>query len=590
MCGIMGYIGPKNVENELIKGLKKLEYRGYDSSGIALLSNNKPQIIKSIGKIKTLEDKVKSKKIIKCNKGIAHTRWATHGKVNTNNAHPHRIGNVTLVHNGIIENYKELKKELENDGIKFKSDTDTEVVCALINKFLDYKNIINSIEKALSKVKGTYALVILFDKDDSIYATCKDAPLVVGVNEDEFYISSDINAIDSKRYFYPDNFEIVKISNELKVYKDKKIINKKLNINTNNYINNDKGKYKHFMLKEIMEQDEVVNNIINRYINKEINFPDIEKYENIHIVGCGSALYAGCIGEELLIEKANINVNTYIASEYRYKNIKLDKKTLVILISQSGETADTIAALKKAKSKSIDTLALVNVAQSTIYRESKYKILLECGSEVAVATTKAYLAQATILSLLALKTSYDKKLITNNEYNNIIKEFKTIPKKLNKILNNNSLYKKIAKIIYKENNIYFIGRKIDFAMCLEGSLKLKEVSYIHSEAYQSGELKHGTISLIDKNSYLFSIITDSSIYDKSMSNLEEVKSRGGKIILITNKLNNKFKYEINVDKLSIFTQFILVVPILQQIAYNTACLKKNDVDKPKNLAKSVTVE
>ncbi len=588
MCGIIGYIGKKSLEEVLIEGLKNLEYRGYDSSGIALQNFNDVQIIKSSGKIKELEKKLQEINLINSNIGIAHTRWATHGNPNIENAHPHQVGNITLVHNGIIENANELRQKLTKEGVKFKSQTDTEVLCALINFY--YKNDISSaIKKALKEVKGSYALAILVKKDESIYAIKKDSPLIVGIDKDGYFIASDISAIIkyTNKYIVLEENELVKLSqNDYIITKNNKIIKKSIQSTEIDFESITKSNYKHYMLKEIMEEEILLEKTFNIYNDKD-SLIDISKYEEIHIIGCGSAMYAGMVGKTLLEEKSNIRCYVECASEYRYKKIFYDRKTLVILISQSGETADTIAAMRKAKENKIDTLAIVNVKTSTIARESDYKIFIEAGKEIAVATTKAYLLQITIFSLLAYFSSINKHILKEI---NLKEEEKNILSHLKNILEQRKKYYEIAKKIFQEEDIYFIGRGIDYSLCLEGSLKLKEISYIHSEAYQAGELKHGTIALINKNTPVIAIISDQNIADKTLSNIEEVKSRGANVIIISTKKISNYENNIVVPKISDFFQPILIIPILQLIAYEVANLRNCDIDKPKNLAKSVTVE
>ncbi len=588
MCGIIGYIGKKSLEEVLIEGLKNLEYRGYDSSGIALQNFNDVQIIKSTGKIKELEKKLQEINLINSNIGIAHTRWATHGNPNIENAHPHQVGNITLVHNGIIENANELRQKLTKEGVKFKSQTDTEVLCALINFY--YKNDISSaIKKALKEVKGSYALAILVKKDESIYAIKKDSPLIVGIDKDGYFIASDISAIIkyTNKYIVLEENELVKLSqNDYVITKNNKIIKKSIQSTEIDFESITKSNYKHYMLKEIMEEEILLEKTFNIYNDKD-SLIDISKYEEIHIIGCGSAMYAGMVGKTLLEEKSNIRCYVECASEYRYKKIFYDRKTLVILISQSGETADTIAAMRKAKENKIDTLAIVNVKTSTIARESDYKIFIEAGKEIAVATTKAYLLQVTIFSLLAYFSSINKHILKEI---NLKEEEKNILRHLKNILEQRKKYYEIAKKIFQEEDIYFIGRGIDYSLCLEGSLKLKEISYIHSEAYQAGELKHGTIALINKNTPIIAIISDQNIADKTLSNIEEVKSRGANVIIISTKKISNYENNIVVPKISDFFQPILIIPILQLIAYEVANLRNCDIDKPKNLAKSVTVE
>ena len=591
MCGIIGYIGKKNPIEFLIDGLKKLEYRGYDSSGIAIKDENSVQLIKSTGRIKNLENKINNTKVLDGNIGIAHTRWATHGMPTVANAHPHKVSKVTLVHNGIIENAEELKAKLMEEGQIFKSDTDTEVACAVINKYYT-GNPISAITKATNILRGSYAFGIIFDDQDKLYAVRKDSPLIVGIGNYENYIASDIAAIINytNKYMLLNDNEVIELSNDnVKIYKDNKEIKKEVSTANISAEEADKGDYKHFMLKEIMEEPLVLARTLNKYINDMSKIYDISGYKEIHIVACGSAMYAGLIGKNLIEEKANIKCFVECASEYRYEKVIYDRKTLVILVSQSGETADTIAAMRKAKENDIDTLAIVNVKTSTIAREADNVIFIEAGPEIAVATTKAYLLQVAILSLIALRAAYKKGL--EQKYTEILTEAKELPAKLQKVLNDHDKFLKIAQDIYKNHDVFYIGRGVDYAMCLEGSLKLKEVSYTHSDAYQAGELKHGTISLIEKDTPVFAIISDDKIKNKTESNVIEVASRGAKVFTITNDINIKdhyFKYV--VPKIDYYFQPILIVPPLQLVGYYVGDLKRLDIDKPRNLAKSVTVE
>lgn len=591
MCGIIGYIGKKNPIEFLIDGLKKLEYRGYDSSGIAIKDENSVQLIKSTGRIKNLENKINNTKVLDGNIGIAHTRWATHGMPTVANAHPHKVSKVTLVHNGIIENAEELKAKLMEEGQIFKSDTDTEVACAVINKYYT-GNPISAITKATNILRGSYAFGIIFDDQAKLYAVRKDSPLIVGIGNYENYIASDIAAIINytNKYMLLNDNEVIELSNDnVKIYKDNKEIKKEVSTANISAEEADKGDYKHFMLKEIMEEPLVLARTLNKYINDMSKIYDISGYKEIHIVACGSAMYAGLIGKNLIEEKANIKCFVECASEYRYEKVIYDRKTLVILVSQSGETADTIAAMRKAKENDIDTLAIVNVKTSTIAREADNVIFIEAGPEIAVATTKAYLLQVAILSLIALRAAYKKGL--EQKYTEILTEAKELPVKLQKVLNDHDKFLKIAQDIYKNHDVFYIGRGVDYAMCLEGSLKLKEVSYTHSDAYQAGELKHGTISLIEKDTPVFAIISDDKIKNKTESNVIEVASRGAKVFTITNDINIKnhyFKYV--VPKIDYYFQPILIVPPLQLVGYYVGDLKGLDIDKPRNLAKSVTVE
>lgn len=589
MCGIIGYIGKRHPKEILIEGLKNLEYRGYDSAGIALKNNQTIQMIKSIGKISNLEEKVNNEYLIDCKIGIAHTRWATHGVPSEENAHPHQVGKVTLVHNGIIENADELREKLQKAGVKFKSQTDTEVACALINFFYQ-GNVKEAIEKALKELKGSYALGVIFEDSDKLYAVRKDSPLIIGLGDKELFIASDIAAIINytNKYILLEENEIAELTaTTYKITKNNKEITKEVQETNMSSEAKDKCGYDHYMLKEIMEEPIVLEKTFKPYLNTLEELPDLNNYEEIHIVACGSAMYAGIIGKTLLEEKAHIHCSVECASEYRYKTSIYDRETLVVLISQSGETADTIAAMRKAKENSIDTLAIVNVKTSTIAREADISLFIEAGPEIAVATTKAYILQVAMLSLLSYKAATNKGLV---EKINITEEMKKLPSLLSEILSRRDKYLEIAKKIYQENNIFFIGRKIDYSVCLEGSLKLKEVSYIHSEAYQAGELKHGTISLINEGTPVIAVVTDEEIKDKTMSNIEEVKSRGALMIVIGTEECSNCHIIITVPKISDFFQPILIVPTLQLIAYEVAKLRGCDIDKPKNLAKSVTVE
>ena len=518
MCGIAGFVGRKAILNTMT-GLKSLEYRGYDSSGIAYVKENKINIKKETGKINNLD------KIIdyedESSVAIAHTRWATHGVANKLNAHPHSVGKITLVHNGIIENYETLKNELSKD-YKFKSETDTEVVASLIDSL--YKKY-NDMKKALSEstniLKGSYALVIIN----------KDSPLIVGSDANEVIFASDIPAIlhFTRNYYLLDNFDIVEANeSSLKFYnKDLKEIKKEMFLYDLSSDNISKNGYEHFMLKEINEEPEVFKTILNKYIKdgKITDMFDISSYEEIEIVACGSASHAGFLGKHYIESIAGIKTSVSYASEYRYGKHFFNKKHLVIVISQSGETADTLAALKIANENGMDTLAIVNVYKSSIAREAKHVIYTMAGVEIAVATTKAYMAQSLILLLLALNVKHNSEII-----NSLFK----IPNLLSKYINKD--YTSLALVVSKYNHIFYLGREVDYYLALEGSLKLKEISYIHSEAYPAGELKHGTISLMDKKTLVISVVIDDSIKDKTISNLKEVMARNTKVLAITNDL------------------------------------------------------
>ncbi len=597
MCGIVGYIGKKNAIEILINGLEKLEYRGYDSAGIAFLTDD-IKILKNKGKIKNLKNKVNFDE--KSTLGIGHTRWATHGEANEINAHPHQVGKITLVHNGIIENYEEIKKELINKGYTFKTETDSEVGCALLN-FLYQKNqnMIKSIEEFKTIVKGSYALgIICSDDKDTLYTVKNASPLIIGVGYNENFIASDVPAIlkYTNKYITLDDLEFAKITKDkIECYdKKNKVITKDIKIFSGDAMDIEKNGYEHFMLKEIHEEPSVIKKTFDKYIdNNKIGdkIPDLSKYEKITIVACGSAYHAGLIGKNLIENYANIPVDVEIASEYRYKKHFFNEKELVIVVSQSGETADTLASLKLAKENKIDTLGIINVKESSIARESDIVLYTEAGNEIAVATTKAYSAQVAIFSLISLTIANKNNLLNKDEIIEILKEIKLLPNKIEQLINND-IYQKIAEEIYKDDDIFFLGRGIDYAIALEGSLKLKEISYIHSEAYAAGELKHGTISLIDKDTPVIAIITDNSIKDKTISNVKEVKARGAKTILISNENldNSCFDKKVIIPSIHPLLQPLLTVIPLQLIAYEVAKLRDCDIDKPKNLAKSVTVE
>lgn len=589
MCGIVGYAGKTNVIKNIMTGLKSLEYRGYDSSGIAYLDkNNNIKIYKKVGQIKNLDQILNYED--EASLGISHTRWATHGGVTDTNAHPHNQGKITLVHNGIIENYEELKRQLEKEGYNFKSSTDSEVAAALIDKlYKENKDMLKTLVILKDKLKGSYAFnIINSDIPNKIYGIRKDVPLIVGVSDHGNMFASDIPAIlhVTNKYIVLNNNEIVELEQDnIKYYNSEgKEITKEVKEYAGTIDSISKNGYDHFMLKEINEESEVVKNILNLYTknNKIKNIYNIKKYKNIDIVACGSASFAGQIGKYYIEKYANIKTEVYYASEYRYQKNFFTKDTLVILISQSGETADTLAALKLAKENGINTLAIVNRRDSSIAREADSVIYTEAGIEVAVATTKAYLAQVLILLLLAFKD--------NNKKTKLLEDLKLLPNLITKYINEYD-YSNIANILKDKEHIFYLGRGIDYYLSMEGSLKLKEISYIHSEAFQAGELKHGSISLIDKDFGVVSVVTDKTISDKTISNLKEVSARGAKIITITNIKDNNFAdYTILVEDYDEILNPLLVIVPMQMIAYNVAKLRDCDIDKPRNLAKSVTVE
>lgn len=589
MCGITSYAGKKDVIKNIMTGLKSLEYRGYDSAGIAYIKDNKINILKKEGPIKNLDNLLNYED--EASIGIAHTRWATHGKADDINSHPHRQGKITLVHNGIIENYDTLKKKLMSEGYEFKTSTDTEVAAAVIDKlYKETNDMIKALVKANKVLKGSYAFNIINDDiTDTIYGIRKDSPLVAGVSEDGNILASDIPAIIhvTNKYIILDNYDIAVVKKDnIKFYnKEGKEINKEIKVFDNENETISKNGYDHYMLKEINEEADVVKKLLSIYTKdgKVISdMFDIKKYKNIDIVACGSASFAGQIGKYYIEKYANIKTTVYYASEYRYQTNFFDKDTLVILISQSGETADTLAALKLAKENNIDTLAIVNRHDSSIAREADNVIYTEAGIEIAVATTKAYLAQVIVLLLLAIKGSNVEK--------EVLEDIKLLPNLITKYINDYD-YEKIANIIKDKEHVFYLGRGIDYYLSMEGSLKLKEISYIHSEAFQAGELKHGSISLVDENFGIISVVTDKSISDKTVSNLKEVAARGAKIITITNIKDDSFSdYSIVLDDIDEVLNPLAVIVPMQLLAYNVAKLKGLNIDKPRNLAKSVTVE
>lgn len=588
MCGIVGYIGkPHSATEVLLSGLTNLEYRGYDSAGIARVYNNEVEIIRSCGPIINLKNKVDYKK---SNIGIGHTRWATHGAPSVENSHPHKVRKTTIVHNGIIENYLELKKNLKS-LYEFKSDTDTEVACALLDKlYNEEKNMLEAIKKFQRIVRGSYAIAALSDDElDTIYVIKHMSPLIIGVGENETFIASDVPAIleYTKKYVVLNDGDYAKITNNGFTVFDSNGNKKEYEIKTFSIDASAIGKngYDHFMLKEINEEPEIAKKLINKYIdNNEIKkLPSLKDSKNVTIVACGSAMHAGLIGKYLIEKNVNIPVSVEIASEFRYKKLFIDKESLVIVISQSGETADTLAAVKIAKEKGAKTLGIVNVVESSIAREVDDVIYTEAGSEIAVATTKAYFAQVLMLMFLSLK---GKKLN--------IDEFKSAHLDIDNLIHKDEVYDKIANIIKDQNDVYFIGRQIDYSLCMEGSLKLKEISYLHSEAYAAGELKHGSIALISDDTPVFSVITDESIAEKTRSNMKEVKARGAHVILLISENldydGDDYDEKIVIPAHQEYLKSIIAIIPLQLISYKTALLRGCSIDKPKNLAKSVTVE
>ena len=612
MCGIVGYIGTRKASPILINGLLRLEYRGYDSAGIATIEQNGITIMKDKGRVNNLYN-LNVIDNLEGTIGIAHTRWATHGKPSKLNSHPHMDNSNTfaVVHNGIIENYNELRKFLENNNIKFLSDTDTEVIPNLINYYYSMENaknklsFLHSVQKACNDLKGSFAIEVLCkDFPENMIVVRKDSPLVIGKGIDENFISSDIPAILSftKNFYLLNDLEFALLSkSDIKFYDNNlnEIILDCKSIEWN-ASSAEKDGYDDFMLKEIYEQPISIRETIGAKLNEEkIYFDDLDiskeylsSINKIYIVACGTAMHAGLATRNLFEQLCKIPVEVEVASEFRYKNPLIDSKTLCIYISQSGETADTIAALKLSKSKGCKTLAISNVIGSSITREADFTIYTHAGPEIAVASTKAYTSQLVLLTILALHfseilCSADEELI-----NNLKSELMDISKKAEEVLKNTDNIKAFANKIYKEKDIFFIGRGLDYAVALEASLKLKEISYIHSDAYAAGELKHGPIALIENDITVISIITDPNLASKTISNIQEVITRGAKTLIVTNQeLNNSsFNEIIHIpDVHPMLAPIISIIP-LQLLSYYISKFKGLDVDKPRNLAKSVTVE
>ena len=586
MCGIVGYVGKEKALPIILDGLKFLEYRGYDSAGVAYFKDGNIKITKEVGKIANLE------KIIDYNDestiGIGHTRWATHGKPSVVNSHPHQSGHFTIVHNGIIENYLELKNKLIKEGVEFKSETDTEIVAALLN-YNYHGDVLECVKETLKELKGSYALGILCDEDENtLYTARLGSPLIIAHNDSGNFIASDVPAIlkYTNKYYLLDDYEIASLTKDkITIFdKDLKVLEKEEKVFEGSPEAAMLNGYEHYMLKEINEQPKVFRDTLNYYVDGyefKNTMPEFKKYDSIHIVGCGSAYHVGLVGKRLIESYAKIPVKVEVASEYRYDNVFYSPNTLVILISQSGETADTLSSLRKAKEEKIDTLAIVNVVGSSIAREADETLYIKAGPEIAVATTKAYSAQALLISLLAIKLS------GNNE---LLKELDGVDKLIEDTLKID--VKEESNYIAKRNDSFFIGRLLDYALCMEGALKLKEISYINCVAFAAGELKHGTISLISEGTPVISICTDSSIIEKTISNIKEVKARDAYVLFITNEDIDGDFYDkkIVIPKVSPLVQTLITIVVLQLLSYEVAKIRGCEIDKPRNLAKSVTVE
>ena len=608
MCGIVGYIGTEQAAPIILDGLSKLEYRGYDSAGIAVFDGEKIITQKAVGRLKILENLTCGGEKLKGFSGIGHTRWATHGAPSEKNAHPHRnkTGTIAVVHNGIIENYSILKKKMQNKGYEFISDTDTEVLAHLLDYYYQ-GNPLETIIKVLHRVEGSYALGIMFaDHPEAIYAVRKDSPMIVGKNDKGCFIASDVPAIlkYTRTVYYVDNQEVVELKKEGMCFysiDEEKLVKEPVTVEWD--VNAaEKAGYEYFMLKEIYEQPATVNNTIlprikgNEIVINELGISDDElcKVEKIHIVACGSAYHVGMTGKYIIEGLAQIPVDVDVASEFRYRDPILQKGDMVIVISQSGETADTLAALRETQKKGFKVIGIVNVVGSSIAREANSVMYTWAGPEIAVATTKAYSAQLTALYILALKFARVKVIMKQNQYESMLTCLQHLPDQIELLLEQKEKIQYLANRYAGSKDIFFIGRGIDYAISLEGSLKLKEISYIHSEAYPAGELKHGTISLIEEGSLIIALATQPKLYQKTISNMTEVRSRGAKVMAITfesNKLMEKAAdYVIYIPETDpYFANSLAIIP-LQLLAYYIAIGKGCDVDKPRNLAKSVTVE
>ncbi|MBO4889900.1 MAG: glutamine--fructose-6-phosphate transaminase (isomerizing) [Lachnospiraceae bacterium] len=624
MCGIVGYIGDKQAAPVLLQGLSKLEYRGYDSAGLAVRDGERPAVVvKTIGKLNNLVEKTDEGKALAGNCGIGHTRWATHGAPSQINAHPHVSGNcsnsgsgeveslVVGVHNGIIENYQELKAKMERHEYKFYSETDTEVLIKLVDYY--YKKYkmgpIDALAKTIVRVRGSYALVVMFaDHPDKIYVARKESPLIIGQGDGEMFVASDVPAILShtRKVYYIGNLEMAEITADGATFYnlDGDTITKDLSEVEWDAEAAEKGGFEHFMMKEIHEQPQVVMDTLRKYIREtddgriidiiETGLTEdlIRKMSQVYIVACGSAWHVGMEAQYVIEELAGLPVRVELASEFRYRKSRLIPDSLVIIISQSGETADSLAALRMAKEKGLPTLAIVNVVGSSIAREADYCMYTLAGPEISVATTKAYSCQLVCMFLLALKFANIRDLI--EDYDEYLTELLALPDKMKKILEDKERIQWFASKYSNAKDIFFIGRGIDYSICLEGSLKMKEISYIHSEAYAAGEMKHGTISLIEDGTLVIGALTQTDLYEKTLSNMMECKSRGAYLMGVT--VYGKYDVEDSVNFAVYvpnadehFVGSLAIIP-LQLLGYYLSVAKGLDVDKPRNLAKSVTVE
>ena len=609
MCGIVGYIGPRETAKVLIEGLKRLEYRGYDSAGIAIFHQGKIEIRRKEGKLTKLEELIGGE-TFNGKVGIGHTRWATHGRPSDENAHPHKAGKVAVVHNGIIENYLPLKDILKSKGHVFTSETDTEIVSHLIDEFLQegYSSL-EAVRVALGKIKGSYALGILFEGDEEcLIAAKKESPLVVGIGEEEYFIASDVPAIlpYTRNFIFMEDGEVALLSSKgVKVFdaKGDEVSKEPKRVNWSPLMA-EKGGYKHFMLKEIFEQPRAVTDTIRGRLSEEkgdavledIHFDPmfLKKIRRINLVACGTSYHAALVGKFLIEEFCRIQVEADIGSEFRYRNPIIGEDDLFVAISQSGETADTLAALREAKRKGAMALAICNVVESSLAREADHVIYTHAGPEIGVASTKTFVTQLVILFLLALRIGRELGLLSEKEGKFLIEELIKVPHLMEEMLKSSQQVAQIARKYLHVRDFLYLGRGINYPLALEGALKLKEISYVHAEGYPAGEMKHGPIALIDREMPVVVLATKNGVYEKVISNIEEVKAREGKIIALASPSDQKIAQKVD-DIISIpethpsLTPILLAIP-LQLLAYYMADFKGLDVDQPRNLAKSVTVE
>ncbi|MEG1410441.1 MAG: glutamine--fructose-6-phosphate transaminase (isomerizing) [Terrisporobacter sp.] len=608
MCGIVGYLGNRQATEVLIEGLSKLEYRGYDSAGVAINTGNELSLRKFKGRLQVLADDLNVNPI-DGGLGIGHTRWATHGEPSDVNSHPHynKEKSIAVVHNGIIENYLELREELQSEGYVFLSQTDTEVVAHLVDKFYE-GNLLDAVYKTTARLRGAYALgVVCKDNNNELVAVRKDSPLIVGLGEGENFIASDIPAIlkYTKNVYFLDNGEYVHmVGDKVTILNvEKEVVEKEVSEITWDVEAASKGGFDCFMAKEIYEQPKGVEDTLLRRLDEngkiklddiKITKEDLDKINKVYIVACGTAYHAGLVGKYAIEKFAKIPVIADIASEFRYSDPFVDENTLIIIVSQSGETADTLAALRDAKAKGARVLSITNVVGSSIARESHDIFYTWAGPEIAVASTKAYTTQLMAFYMIALNLAETKGSITEEEYFAKLEELKTLPAKVEKVLECNDLVKEIAEELKDKKDVFYLGRGLDYALAMEGSLKIKEISYTHAEAFAAGELKHGTIALIEEGTPVIAIATQEQLFEKMLSNMQEVKARGARVIAIAKEHNKEVEksadrviYVPEVDDM--FASITSVIP-MQLLAYHVSNIKGLDVDKPRNLAKSVTVE